>query len=167
VIYYFALPVLALSLVVFQTSILEALLFNKMGLEITFLCVIYAGLYMDAWKGCLMSFVLGFMLDSLTASVTGIYTIIYVVMFFITMQVAPRVYKTNIAFIMIFTMVCAVFKMLVLVFIYQLIFDANVLVAGLSIYLPQAVILSLISPAFFTLCHRFEEWFHGGIRRSA
>jgi len=167
VIYYFALPVLALSLVIFQTSILEALLFNKIGLEITFLCVIYAGLYMDTWRGCLMSFVLGFVLDALTASVTGIYTTIYVVMFFVAMQVAPRVYKTKIAFIMAFTMVCAVVKMLALVLVYQLIFDANVLVAGLAIYLPQAVILSLISPAFFTLCHRFEEWFHGGVRRSA
>ena len=166
-IYYFVLPVFALSLAIFQSSFLEALLFNKISIEITFLCVIYAGLYMDTLKGCLMSFMLGFFLDSLTAPVTGIYTIIYIVMFFATVQVAPRVYKTKITFIMAFTMVCAVVKMLVLVFIYHLIFDANVLIAGLSIYLPQAVILSLISPAFFTLCHRFEEWFHGGVRRSA
>jgi hypothetical protein len=88
-------------------------------------------------------------------------------MFFITMQVAPRVYKSKITFIMVFTLVCAVIKMLILVLIYQFIFGANVIVAGLTIYLPQAVILSLLSPAFFTLCQRFEEWFHGGVHRSA
>jgi rod shape-determining protein MreD len=167
VIYYFALPVFALSLVIFQSSFLEALLFNKIGIEISFLCVIYAGLHMDAVKGCFMSFMLGFLLDSLTVSVTGIYTFIYVLMFFITMQVAPRVYKSKIAFIMVFTMMCAVLKMFILILIYQLIFDENVIVAGLMIYFPQAIILSLLSPAFFTLCHRFEEWFHGGVRRSA
>jgi rod shape-determining protein MreD len=167
VIYYFALPVFALCLVVFQTSFLEALLFNKIGIEITFLCVIYAGLYMDTLKGCVMSFLLGFLLDALTVDVSGIYTLVYVLMFFITMQVAPRVYKSKITFIMVFTLVCCVIKMLILVLIYQFIFGANVIVAGLTIYLPQAVILSLLSPAFFTLCQRFEEWFHGGVRRSA
>lgn len=166
-IYYFALPVFALSLVIFQTSFLEVLLFNKIGVEITFLCVIYAGLYMDAVKGCFASFMLGLLLDALTVPVTGIYTLIYVLMFFITMQVAPRVYKSKITFIMAFTMLCAVLKMLILILIYLFIFNENVIIAGLMIYFPQAIILSLLSPAFFTLCHRFEEWLNGGVRRSA
>lgn len=166
-IYFLTVPVFSLVLVVFQTSFLEAVLPDNIGVEITLLCVIYAGFYLDALKGAYASFFLGLMMDCLTAPVSGIFSLIYVLIFFIAMQVAPRVYKSKVVFVIVFTFLCAALEALMLTIIYELIFGVSMLKATLAFYLPQAVIMGLLGPGFFSLFCRIKDSFNAGNARTA
>jgi rod shape-determining protein MreD len=156
-IYFLLVPVFSLALVVFQASFLEAVLFNSIGIEITLLCVIYAGLYLDVLRGVYASFFLGLIMDCLTSPVSGLFSLVYVLIFFIAIQVAPRVYKAKLTFVIAFTFSCAVLEALMLITIYELIFGASIPRAALSVYLPQAVITGLLGPGFFSLFCRIKD----------
>ena len=155
-IYYPLIPLILLLLVVVQTTILDFLTLGWIGMEISLIFVIYAGFHLDALRGGILSLMLGFFLDCLTSAIFGLYMFIYCLIFYLSMIVAGRVYAGNPLLIASFTGICTIFEGLVIVLLYRFLFGADILAAIPRIFVPQAVVLGLLSPLVFRLFHRFE-----------
>ena len=66
---FFLLPFLMLLVVIPQITLLDVLALRWVNMEISLICVIYAGFRFDAVRGGLMALVLGFFLDCLTSAI--------------------------------------------------------------------------------------------------
>jgi len=166
-IYYPLLPLLLLLLVVVQTTILDFLTLGWIGMEISLIVVIYSGFHLDALRGGILSLVLGFFLDCLTSAIFGLYIFLYCLIFYISMIVAKRVYSGNPLLIASFTGICTILEGLVIVLLYRFLFGTDILAAIPRIFIPQAIILALLSPLVFRLFHRFEVFFNAEDTRPA
>lgn len=164
-IYYLFLPVFSLLLIVFQTTVLDLFFMGKIGLEISLVLVVYAGFYLDIIKGGAMSFILGFFLDCVTSSITGLFTSIYVVIFFLSRAVSLRVYMEGLTFIMCFTFTCAFSEGIAIILIYKFFLGVDMFHDVLRVFLPQALVTGVLSPALFTIFSRFEVLLNGGEAR--
>jgi len=91
-IYYLLMPVFALWLLVFQTTVLVLFVFGKIKLEISLLLVIYAGFHLDLIKGGILALVLGAFLDCMTSLIPGFHVIFYMLIFIISKSISYRVY---------------------------------------------------------------------------
>ena len=159
-IYYLMLPVFSLALIVFQTTVLDLFFLGKIGFEVSLILVVYAGLYLDVIKGGILAVVLGFFLDCITGSMTGFFILIYVMIFFLSKVVSSRFYPEGIAFIMGFTFTCVFSKGIITILIYYLIYDVNLSHNILRIFLPQALVAGVLSPALFSIFDRLEGLFY-------
>jgi len=166
-IYYLLLPLLLLILVVVQTTILDLFSFGWISIEISLIVVIYAGFHLDALRGGILSLVLGFFLDCLTSAIFGLYTFLYILIFYLAMIVAGRVYGEKPTLIASFTGLCTLLEGLVIVLFYRLVFGADILYALPKVFLPQAIVMGLLSPLLFRLLHRFEVFLHAEDTRPA
>jgi rod shape-determining protein MreD len=155
-IYYLLLPLLLLLLVVIQITILDLFTLGWISMEISLIVVVYSGFHLDALRGGILSFMLGFFLDCLTSAIFGLYTFLYCLIFYLSMIVAGRVYAGNPLLIASFTGICTILEGLVIVSLYRFLFGADILAAIPRIFIPQAVVLGLLSPLVFRLFHHFE-----------
>jgi rod shape-determining protein MreD len=158
---------LALFLVVFQKSILDLLFLGRIDVEISLILVIYAGFRLDIIRGGFLCFVIGFVMDCMMGSVSGLYTLLYVCIFFVSVLVSLRVYAEGMALIMLFTFICALSQGLFIVLFYKIIYDVNMFGNIFWVFLPQALVLSLLSPVFFKLFNIFEGFLNEGHPQSA
>jgi cell shape-determining protein MreD len=156
-IYYLLMPVFAILLLVFQSTVLDLLTFGKIKLEISLLLVIYAGFHLDIIKGGVLSLVLGAFLDCVTSLIPGFHVLFYVFIFFISKQVSTRVYLEGISFIVIFTFFCVFLEGVVIFFVYLFMFDINISNDIFNTYLPQSLVLCAIGPACFALFYRLDS----------
>ena len=159
-IYYLLLPWLLLLLVIVQSTILDVFTLKWISMEISLIVVIYAGFHLDAFRGSLLSLVLGFFLDCLTSAIFGLYTFLYIVIFYFSLVVAGKVYAEKPAFIASFTGLCTLLEGLTIVLLYRVFFGVDILYAIPRIFIPQAVVLGLLSPFFFRLLQDFEVLLH-------
>ena len=159
-IYYLLLPWLLLLLVIVQSTILDVFTLKWISMEISLIVVIYAGFHLDAFRGSLLSLVLGFFLDCLTSAIFGLYTFLYIVIFYFSLVVAGKVYAEKPAFIASFTGLCTLLEGLTIVLLYRVFFGVDILYAIPKIFIPQAVVLGLLSPLFFRLLQHFEVLLH-------
>jgi rod shape-determining protein MreD len=159
-IYYLLLPWLLLLLVIVQSTILDVFTLKWISMEISLIVVIYAGFHLDAFRGSLLSLVLGFFLDCLTSAIFGLYTFLYIVIFYFSLVVAGKVYAEKPAFIASFTGLCTLLEGLTIVLLYRVFFGLDILYAIPKIFIPQAVVLGLLSPLFFRLLQHFEVLLH-------
>jgi rod shape-determining protein MreD len=159
-IYYLFLPFILLLLVIIQITILDIFALRWIGMEISLIVVIYAGFHLDAFRGGLLSLVLGFFLDCLTSAIFGLYTFLYIAIFYFSMIVAGKVYAEKPVFIASFTGLCALLEGLAIVLLYRIFFGADILYAIPKIFIPQAVVLGLLSPPSFRLFQCFEVFLH-------
>jgi len=166
VIYFLLLPFFSFLFVVFQTTVFELLFFNRVSVEITLILVIYAGFHMDVLKGGMLSFFLGFFLDTLTGSVTGLYIVLYLSIFFISILVSLRVYAEKPFFIMAYVFACALFECCIVLMFCKYIQDLDLFHKFVSVFLPQVLVVSLVSPACFNTFNRFGEILNVGAERS-
>ncbi len=164
-VYYIFLPVFSLLLIVFQTTVLDLFFMGKIGLEISLVLVVYAGFYLDIIKGGVMSFILGFFLDCVTGSIPGLFTFIYVAIFFLSRVVSLRVYMEGLTFIMGFTFTCAFSEGIATILIYKFFLGVDMFHDVLRVFLPQALVTGVLSPALFTIFSRFEVLLNGGETR--
>ncbi len=155
-IYYLLLPWLLLLLVIVQSTILDVFTLKWISMEISLIVVIYAGFHLDAFRGSLLSLVLGFFLDCLTSAIFGLYTFLYIVIFYFSLVVSGKVYAEKPAFIASFTGLCTLLEGLTIVLLYRVFFGLDILYAIPKIFIPQAVVLGLLSPLFFRLLQHFE-----------
>ncbi|MBN2514466.1 MAG: hypothetical protein JXC33_00365 [Deltaproteobacteria bacterium] len=155
-IYYLLMPVFALLLLVFQTTVLDLFAFGKIKLEISLLIVIYAGFHLDIIKGGVLSFLLGALLDCMTSLIPGFHIIFYMLIFVISKKISSRVYLEGILFIVIFTFLCVFLEGVVVFLIYLFVFDVNISYDIFNTYLPQALVLSAIGPTCFALFYRLD-----------
>ena len=72
------------------------------------------------------------------------------------MIVAGKVYAEKPVFIASFTGLCTLLEGLVIVLLYRFFFGADILYAIPKIFIPQAVVLGLLSPLFFRLFQSFR-----------
>jgi len=156
------LPLAALLLVIFQTSVLNIVFMGRLNVEISLILVIYAGFRMNVLQGALLSFLLGFFLDCAMGSISGLFILTYVCIFFISALVSTRIYAEQTSLIIGFTFLCSIFEGLMLVLIYKIIYDIDLLGSIIRVFLPQALVVSMLSPLFFKLFNFFEVSFHDG-----
>ena len=166
-IHYLMLPFLMLLLVVFQITILDMLALRWISVEISLIVVIYAGFHLDAFKGGLLSLVIGFFLDCLTSAIFGLYSFLYVATFYLSIIAGGRVYADNPLFVTLFTGLCALLKGLAIILLYRFFFGADILYALWQVFIPQAIVLGLLGPVVFRFIHRFEAFFYAGDARTA
>jgi len=154
--YYIVMPILAIMLLIFQTTILDLVFMGKIRLEISLILVIYAGFYMDLVRGGVLALLLGFCLDCMISPVPGLYLFFYMVVFLLSKNVVYRIYSEGMAFIMIFTFLCAFLEGVIIFVMYQLLFGVNISHDVLDTYLPQALAIAVLGPACFTFFDQFE-----------
>ena len=83
------------------------------------------------------------------------------------MIVEGKVYTGKPVLIASFTGFCMLLEGLLIVLLYRFVFGANILYAILKIFIPQAVVLGILSPLIFGLFQRFEVFLHAENRRPA
>jgi rod shape-determining protein MreD len=159
-IYYLLLPLLLLFLVIIQITILDLFSLGLISIEISLIVVIYSGFHLDALRGGILSLVLGFFLDCLTSAIFGLYTFLYILIFYLSMIVAGKVYAEKPSLIACFAGLCTLLEGLVIVLLYRFLFGADILAAIPKIFIPQAVVVGILSPFIFRLFHRFEVFLH-------
>jgi cell shape-determining protein MreD len=161
VIYYILLPFLSLLLVVIQTMIGDIFFFGKIGVELSLILVIYAGFRLDIMKGGILSFILGFFRDCINCSISGPYTFLYVLIFLISMLASFRISPGKSSFIMIFTLMCASFEIIVIFLFHLLLYGGDISTLSLKAYIPQTLILSGLSPLLFSTISRIDVLLSG------
>jgi len=166
VIYYLLLPLFSFLFVVFQTTVFELLFFNLVSVELSLVLVIYSGFHMDVLKGGMLSLFLGFFLDTITGSITGLYMMLYLSIFFISMRVSLRVYAERFFFIMSYVLVCSLSECWIVLVFCKYLQNLDLFHKFFSVFLPQILVVSLISPACFNTFRRFGEILNVGVERS-
>jgi rod shape-determining protein MreD len=161
-IYYLSLPLFLLFLIVLQSSISDVLLFGVVGVEISMILVIYAGFHLDVIKGGILSFVAGFFLDCVSGSVSGLHAFTYVSLFLVSMMASIRITLDKTSLIMIFTLIFALLKGIIITILYSLIYRIDLSVNILRLYIPQILVVTLISPVFFHIFYRIDVLLQGG-----
>jgi rod shape-determining protein MreD len=121
---------------------------------------------MDVLKGGILSFFLGFFLDIVTGSTTGFYIVLYLSVFFISMLVSLRVYAEKMIFIMLYVFVCSLLECGIVLMFHKYIMGLDLLHKFVSVFLPQVLVVSLVSPACFNTFRRFGEILNVGAERS-
>ena len=160
-VYYLLLPFLSILLVVLQTSIADVLFSGRLILEISLIVVIYAGFRFDLIKGIILSFILGFVYDCLVGSVLGLFTFIYMVIFLCSFFVSIRFSSEKLYFIALFSLICSFLEEILVILFYNLAYGLDILKKTSLIFLPQAVLISLLAVLFFYLMHRTEGFLYG------
>jgi rod shape-determining protein MreD len=166
-IYCLLTPIMLLLLVIVQITILNLLSLGWITMEISLIVVIYAGFHLDALRGGILALVLGFFLDCLTSTMFGLYIFLYLLIFFLSMIVAGKIYAEKPSLIAAFTGCCVLLEGLTIVLLYRIFFGADILYAIPKIFIPQAIVVGLLSPLFFGLFHRFEVFLHAEDTRPA
>lgn len=156
------LPFFLLLLIVLQNKISDILFLGNMGLEVSLLLVIYAGFRLDVIRGGMISFLLGFFLDCVTGSLSGFHTFLYVFIYMISAIASLRMSLDKASFMMTFTFLCAVLKSVLMTILYPLIFRMDISSQVLKTYLPQTLLIVLISPIVFHGFNRIETLLNGG-----
>ncbi len=154
--FYLFSPVLLFLLVILQVTILDLFSFGWIGMEISIIVVIYAGFHLDAFRGDILSFLLGFFMDCLTSTVFGCHLFLYMVIYGCSMIVGERVYAGKPSLIAFFTAFCTLLKGMMIILIYRFFFGSNLLHEMPTFFVPQALVLGLLSPILFNLFQRFE-----------
>lgn len=139
-----------------QTMIANLFFSGKLVVEISLLMVLYAGYNLTWGKGCILSFIIGFLLDCFMGSVSGLFALIYLIFFLLAKFLSPRVYAEKIPFIMVFVSLCALVEGILVIVFYRLAFDLEKLAHIGDVFLPQAIIVGLLAPLFFSLFRRLK-----------
>ncbi len=155
--YYLLMPVFVLILMAFQSTFLELLFFGTIGVEISLLVVIYAGFRLDIVRGGSLAFIFGFFMDAMTSVIPGIYVIIYMMVFFVSELISDKVYAESFSFVMGYSLLCSLFEGVVIVSACRIFYGIDVVNSMLTLYVPQSIILALLSPFVFWACKRVEE----------
>jgi len=164
---YLLLPVLSILLVVFQTGISYVLFSGKLVLEISLIALIYAGFRFDLIKGLTLAFVLGFVYDCLSGSVLGLFTFIYMIIFLCSFFVSIIFSTEKLYFIALFSFICSFLEEILIILFYNLAYGMDIVKKTSLMFLPQAVLISLLTVFLFYLMHRTEGFLNGKEFKSA
>lgn len=140
-----------------QTLISNLFFAGNLVVEISLILVIYAGFKLTWIKGGIFSFSLGFFMDCLMSSISGLYALLYLIFFLMANLVSTRIYGEKNLFIMAFVGLCAFTEGILVMAFYELIFDLDKFQHLGDVFLPQAMIVGLLAPAFFSLFRRFGD----------
>ena len=165
--YYLLWPFLSILLIVLQNTAADVIFSGGLVLEISIIVVIYAGFRFNLIKGVISAFILGFVFDCISGSVLGLFALIYVLVFLFSFFVSARLVTERMHFIALFTLICVFLEELTVVFFYNLVYGFDILHNTPVVFLPQALIISLLAPVFFYMMRRVEVFFYGKSAQSA
>lgn len=165
--YYLLLPVVLLLLVITQITLLDLLTLGWVGMEISLVVVIYCGFHLGAFRGSIISVMLGFFMDCLASGFFGLYMFLYILIFYLTLFAAQMVYSEKPFLLAVFTGLCTLLEGLLIVLIYRLLSGGDILYVIPKIFIPKAILLGLLSPFLFHLFHRIEVLLHAEESRPA
>ena len=158
---YILVPLFSLILIVFQMLVSDIMLFGKIGVELSLVLVLYIGFRLDIIRGGILSLIIGFLRDCITFSISGLYALLYVIIFLISMLASYRISPGKPAFIMILTLMCALFEGMIIALFYPLLYGGDISSHTLLFYIPQALIISGLSPILFRAFNRIEVMLNG------
>lgn len=154
------LPVGLLLLVVLQITLPGLFLPGGIGIPFSMIVVIYAGFHLGVLRGGLLSFLLGFFLDCLTGAIFGLHTFFYVLIFLFARTFSERVYGEKPALIALYSGFCALLEGLLIVVLYRLVFGIDILYEIPRTFVPQSLLVVLLSPFCFALLDRLGVFPH-------
>jgi rod shape-determining protein MreD len=139
-----------------QTMIANLFFSGRLVVEISLLLVLSAGFNLTWIKGGILCFIIGFLLDCFMGSVSGLFALIYLTFFLLAKFVSPRVYAEKTWFIMVFVGLCSLVEGMLVIAFYRLAFDLDKLPHIGDVFLPQAIIVGLLAPLFFSFVRRLK-----------
>jgi rod shape-determining protein MreD len=146
--------------------IADILFFGNIGIELSLILVIYAGFRLDIIRGGGLCFLTGFFRDCITYSISGLYTILYVFVFLISLIASSRISSGKPYIITIFTFICALLEGLLVILFHPLLYGGDISSNALRVLLPQALIVSGLSPLLFKCFNRIEVLLNGRASQS-
>ncbi|MBP7764261.1 MAG: hypothetical protein K4445_06345 [Deltaproteobacteria bacterium] len=165
-IFYLLLPFAAVLLVVLQTTLADVLFNGWLTLELTLVLVIYAGFHLDLVKGMIAAFVLGLVFDSVAGAPLGLFALLYLLADLFAFFVSFRIVSEKLYLIAGFALVCSLLESLALVLLYRFAFEIDMLDNMLFVFIPQALLISILSVGFFYAMRRVEGWMYGKTMQS-
>jgi rod shape-determining protein MreD len=162
---FLSLTALIFFTVIFQITFLEHLSIGSVSIEITPVLVIYAGFRLDALYGGIFSFLLGLFVDSLISPIVGLYTLIYVLFFYISLFTSEKINSDNMLSLSLFAGVCFLLQGVLIILFYWLILDENIINLLFKTFLPQAVLMGIVSPFLYRIIKRIEVLFYAEDRK--
>ncbi|MCE5212473.1 MAG: rod shape-determining protein MreD [Deltaproteobacteria bacterium] len=152
--YYLLLPILSILLIVLQSTVTDLIFSGRFIFEISLIVVVYAGFRLDLIKGTVLAFVLGLTFDCLNGSVTGVLTFLYIIVFWFSFFISEWLDTEKAHVILLFTLLCAFLKEIILNMFYYLAFNVNALPDVYGTIMLQALVIGLFAPLFFSLMDR-------------
>jgi rod shape-determining protein MreD len=146
--------------------IADILFFGKIGIELSLILVIYAGFRLDVIRGGGLCFLIGFFRDCITYSISGLHTILYVLVFLISLVASSRISTGKPYIIMIFTFIFALFEGILVILFHPLLYGGDISSNALRVLIPQALIVSGVSPLLFKIFNRIEVLLNGRASQS-
>lgn len=156
IIIYPLLAIYALALIFLQVTFLDSLASGLINVEISLILVIYAGFRMNVMRGGFLSYLLGFFFDTLAGTAPGMYGLLYVLIFALSLFVSREIDINTTPLLMLYVFACVMIKGVLLLGYYSLTADVVLWNDIWLTYLPQGVILAVISPLLFSLFRRSE-----------
>jgi rod shape-determining protein MreD len=160
-IYYLLLPFAAVLLVVLQTTLADILFSGWLVLELSLVVVIYAGFRLDLIKGIILAFVMGFVFDCVSGSVLGLFTLVYLIIFLLSFFVSLRIVSEKLYLVAGFSLICSLLESLTLILLYHFVFEFDMWNNVLLVFVPQALLISVLSVVFFYAMHKVEGFMYG------
>ena len=151
--------------VIFQITFLDFFSIGPVSIEITPVLVIYAGFRFGNIYGSIFSFLLGFFVDSLISPIGGLYTLIYVLFFYISFIASAKINSDNTFSLSLFTGICFFLQGVLIVLFYWLILNENIISSIFKIFIPQAILMGILSPFLYRILTRFEVLFYAEDRQ--
>jgi rod shape-determining protein MreD len=164
--YYLLLPFLTILLVVLQTTLADVLFSGWLVLELSLVVVIYAGFRLDLMKGMVLACLMGCVFDCVSGAPLGLFTLAYLLIFLLSFFVSSRIASEKLYLIALFSLVCSLLESLTLALFYQIVSDVDVLNNILLIFVPQALLMSVLSVGFFYAMRKVEGLVYGKTKQS-
>jgi rod shape-determining protein MreD len=160
-IYYVLLPFVTILLVVLQTTLADVLFSGWLVLELSLVVVIYAGFRLDLMKGIILAFLMGFVFDSVSGAPLGLFTLIYLIIFLLSFFVSLRIASEKLYLIALLSLMCSLLESLTLILLYHFVSDFDMLNNVFLVFVPQALLISVLSVGFFYAMRKVEGLVYG------
>jgi rod shape-determining protein MreD len=160
-IYYLFLPLITVGLIALQTTLADLLFSGRITLELSLIVVIYAGFRMDLVRGMILSAIMGFVLDCMSGAVVGLFTFIYLLVFTLSFFMSLRMVSEKNYLIVFFSLFCCMLETLIVSLIYHFALDYNMSDNVLPVFVPQTLLISVLSVGFFYGMRKIEGLIYG------
>jgi len=165
-IYYLLLPFVTIMLVVLQTTLADILFSGWLTLELSLVVVIYAGFHLDLMKGIILTVLVGFVFDCVSGAALGLFTLIYLLIFLLSFFVSLRIASEKLYLIAGFSLVCSLLESLTLILLRHFTSDIDMMSNVFFVFVPQAVLISVLSVGFFYAMRKVEGFLYGTSKQS-
>jgi len=160
-IYYLLLPFATIGLVVLQATLADIFFSGWLTLELSLVVVIYAGFRLELMQGMILALMTGFVFDCLSGSFLGLFTLIYLNIFLLSFFVSLRIASEKLYLVALFSLICSLIESFMLILLYRYIFEFDMMSNVLIVFVPQALLVGVLSAGFFHAMRKAEGLMYG------